>query len=451
MNTNTSTNTRENHTPITDANIDATLRRAAANMGMPEGLSAARLAAITGGTNGAPVGVGHEAAVVRRRWIGPRRAALMASAAAVALAAGTIAVLSLSTPRVQASTILESLRNNAIGGLSIEMNMVGDSSDEIISGTITFAFASPVSPASLFPESLDQMQNIPEPSAFTIDVNVNAGGEEGFAGRVRAARGGGTDWVYAKIDHMPSGMPAGEEGGFLATVISNVLRTGVLVDLGPDGFAKFAEQAGGSPSFGPQVPDMPDAAGVSSVEIEAHQVKIQAAFEAGRQRAEAHRAADLAARGIVLPEVQPGDDQTGGAAWSTFDSSSISGKLRPLLTGDAGASQLHALADLLKGGGSATVTDQGNGDYLLTTTAPVTPDEPPTAMAIAYRQGEGVRWVRVTLGSEATPGPRGTVTITPMASGFIDPARLDKANAVPQGAPAPMPIDGAMLMGLLGG
>ncbi|MFO0083572.1 MAG: hypothetical protein ACK55O_13305 [Phycisphaerales bacterium] len=128
----------------------------------------------------------------------------------------------------------------------------------------------------------------------------------------------------------------------------------------------------------------------------------------------------------------------------------ISRALMVRLGGDAAATEDLMQQLWIAAQTNATVTDEGNGQYLLTATPPRLPTDPVTTdakMMSSYKEGEGVRWVRMTFND---PAGRGSMTIAPLV-GVIDPARLDKANAVPQGAPAPMPIDAGMLMGLLGG
>jgi hypothetical protein len=421
MNTNTDTNTHENQNPSADANTHDTLRRSAANMGMPEGLSAERLAAITGRTGGTSTTTGPAQVVVRRRWIGPRRAALMASAAAVALAAGTIAVLSLSTPKVQASTILESLRSNMIHGLSVSFD-VDATEGESVRGSMQMVFDSPVSPAVLFPVDDQSEPVVPEPTSFSVDLVITGHGENALAGVLRAAGGGETDWVYAKLDALPAELRPSGDDGFIATIMTNVMRNGVMVDFGPDGFNRFANNAAGINLDIPEG-DMPDLPPGASVTIDGPTVRV--GVDAG----------------------QPGD---GEPVMPNFDHAAFSNLIRPMLTGQAGAGQIHALADLFRDAGNATVTDEGNGQYLLTATPPRLPTDPVTTeakMMISYQEGEGVRWVRMTFDD---PSGRGSMTIAPLV-GVIDPARLDKANAVPQGSPAPMPIDAGMILGLLGG
>ncbi|MBX9736246.1 MAG: hypothetical protein K2X32_04910, partial [Phycisphaerales bacterium] len=347
-----------------------------------------------------------------------------------ALVAGTVVVVSMTaTPKVQAATILNSLRNEPIHGVSISMDVTSDDGVRV-NGSVELTFKEPLTPAQLFPpeDAEPGLSPTPEPSSMALDLNVTPaggnGGAQAFSATVRGAIGGDSDWVYVRATALPP--EANTELGALSAIVGGMLRQGVLLDLGENGFEQFMT--------GP-------------VDLDPGMFEGMGEFEVNGAIPELPEGASITFEPSVSITAGPGAGGNAGAA-SGPEHDRFMGLVKPLLSGQATRGQLEQLVNLAQGEGTSSVQDLGNGQYLLTTTMPpIAPDGVATTMSISYQEGAGVRWVEVVINDDGT---HGTVRVAPL-SGAIDPARLNKARATGAGDPVPMTLNGPALMQLFGG
>lgn len=407
-------------------------------------------------------------------WVG-------SAAAAVTLAVFT-GLLLVPSSRVHAGMILQSFRQSLSDGFRITFENVvveGVRAD----GEVNVTFSGPVDENttgelpvdSLYAEA--RVQGLPESES------------EGLSLEFRLVDNAAESWLYFRTDSLPASLL--EEEPMLAFV-ENMTRNGVLLDLenveahrraGPDGSGVSLETSitasvGAADHPQPVQGGDADAAPASGVTIHTHIGSspdlegLPAEIQEQVRAAIAERAADgqsgafvrthvtTSAKAVEAAEALRGSDadaavnkkwqlrlganadsDSAGAAVS-LDSNSAPSEFERLLddivSGKARGQEIQRLIQALQiSPEAATLTQDGNGTYLLTATqigAGLGVAEAERAMLdkmvlrIAYREDSGLQWAELSNVGDA--GGRIRFEHSP---GAIDPARLQKSSVIEPG------------------
>lgn len=426
-----------------DPRVDDALRAAVPALGLPAAPSHADIASWKRGD-----GVGrvqHEPAEhprpplpsrPARRIVTRRRVFALSSAALVALAAG--AAVFLASPRTQevrAATILQSLRAATIKGLDVRINGV-TFAGVCVTGDARIRFAQPLDLGAMMnenaaddaPPSVDQVH-----AALQIRMG-DTGPLPGSAVNVELASSAAGSWLFAQSDSL--GPRVAEVAPFLM-LVQGPLQAGVVIDLGDDFREGFFVDGAMGADAGPDVLPQP----ATPEEAMAH-VHRQVAERHGAA-VDAHRSVSVAvgvgSNGRVRVATRaPGEpnvvtpDMGGQALPAGVDDAHVTGLARSVVSGQAGASQLQEIQNLINGAsGEATVTNLGNGQYLLVSREQNAEAGTPE-LRLLYAEGQGIVHAEVSNLPDASGGFGATVRVV-FAHEALAPELLDKSRVVVEG------------------
>lgn len=387
----------------------------------------------------------------RRFWTG-------FTAAAATLAIGAV-LFTTNTPtsRVNAASILSSLRARLISGADIEFKSF-DAGEVTLNGRVHARLPKPVDAGVILQPHADGLVPPVPPTledlsvAGRIDVAIDEQPARGMVFSVDLGFSPESRWVYlrtladqpalsggvrAKGPRAPGQRAVSGTSGFEAlglAVVQTLLRNGVMVDLSDLDLGQFAE---GEHRSG----------GAASSEREGKEKDEQ---EAGRVRV------GLTPKGLAISATPPSRSRSvsdGGESAGEGQSSASSSPLSPLsplddlargaaglLSGRADAEQIRALQQALeRAGKQATVEELGGGRYVLHARTGETQEGGIGGVRVEYQQDAGVE--RVEFLSNRADGGGGSIVVT-LPSTPIDGALLESSRVVQPGA---MVIDSRML------
>ncbi|MGH7132940.1 MAG: hypothetical protein ACREJO_13450 [Phycisphaerales bacterium] len=313
------------------------------------------------------------------------RFALFGSAVAATVALGAVFFASTGGSKVQAATILKSLRARTVEGVRVNLQQI-HCDTFAVNGEVRVQFGAPT--------TIDQLMEAPpdvEVVYAALDVT-----HDGNALRLEGALREHAAWIFARGE-VPE-----------AQLFAPGIRNGVIVDLGPE-FVKMLS--------GPDCGDGPD-------DIDPALIPPEMLDPAAGQ-------------GNVQIVIKNDPDNPGGIA------AIPDGLLKNLFSGKAGPDQLKEIETVLnQSDTTTTVQDLGSGQYLLTCTPNAGGErlDGVGTTKVSYTEQRGVEWIEVTLVGEAT----GIVRID-FPETRIDAVLLDKARLIEQGKTTV--IDGNSLKG----
>lgn len=376
------------------------------------------------------------------------------TAAAATLAIGAV-LFTTSAPssRVNAASILSSLRARLISGADIEFKSF-DAGDVTLNGRVQARLPKPVD-AGLILQPHEQGLVPPVPPtledlsvAGRIDVAIDEQPARGMVFSVDLGFSPQSRWVYLRtLADQPSstggtrakgpkgpGGPGGGAGqrsisgpaGFEAlglAVVQTLLRNGVMVDLSDLDLAQFSEAPGQHDET-----TEPGAAEATTTD---------GAHEPGRVRV------GLTPKGLAISATPPGGtnaSKNGAAASPMSPLDDLARGAAGLLSGRADAEQIRALQQALeRAGKQATVEDLGGGQYVLHARTGETEVGGIGGVRVEYQKDAGVE--RVEFFSNRADGGGGSIVVTLPATP-LDGTLLESSRVVQPGA---MVIDSRML------
>lgn len=289
--------------------------------------------------------------------------------------------------RVEAATILKSLRTDVWNGLVVTMDNV-DAEGMLVNGECVVRFSEPQSMARLFgDEKVDGGSNSPTVSSVYFDFAVVGGpdADADVVGLDVEMRGGfaqpETAWVYFRPVALPNAVIEEQP---MAGIFANMFKHGMLIDLGNMGDEILGEIQGElDDEFG-------DDAGVS-VDVAAD---VGTDADAGSENA-------IEVRVATNVDVDDDDSKQRGPRIMMGDyevNSQLQDDIKKFMTGDAGPEQIEMLIDeLTQHVDKAEVQNRGDGLYVLRAEGLDADDEMvrDAVLEMGYREGSGVEWVEV--------------------------------------------------------
>ncbi len=468
-----------------DRTMDANLRAIGPSLGLPGGLSQERIAAFRA--------MGHSTPRISRsdsdasdspgrrrprsRWLA------IGSAMAACVAIGTALFSMSSGSRVEASTILNDLRQRQVSGIDIDLMGLG-AEGVTVNGMLRLRLQRPVTVDQLGDADMDG--NGPgavyAKLAVETDATVNELPNARFG--MEMAFSPNVGWVYLIADDATADRIQQVEPR--AAFISNMARSGLLVNIGAideDLLAEFGLDGSALAEFEDARLQAHDQAQRTGVAIRVRQraeinvsgdlnnltdEQIQSINEAQRaldrvsNRTPADRLVvetDAEGRRTVrlAAETQSGDassvDSAGQRAESADDARmrGIENAVRSLLTGTARQGELDQIRNLLtQANGTATVRNLGRGEYELVADLrdeTARPGEAGSAqLTVRYLEDQGVQWVELSRIDGATGSIRLAFAGDPIAPELMNADRLitvGRTNYVDLRAMLPM-IRGAL-------
>lgn len=219
-----------------DQRLDANLRALAPRLAVPADPTdgqAARWTSSDPTTSATPLAIhggggATQVAVLRRADRRHRWMAYASAAAVLAVAAGGFLIASLGTNKVQAATILKSLRNNTFSGIRAtltDIRMEGVS----VTGQVQIRFDRELTAEEMFDPPADAKPPIPDSLYCSLDVKLDGtNGAPKLDVHSEAAFSPESDWVFVRTE----GAIGNVGDNPLALFISGAAQKGVLLDLG---------------------------------------------------------------------------------------------------------------------------------------------------------------------------------------------------------------------------
>ena len=297
------------------------------------------------------------------------RFTLFGSAVAATVALGAFFFASTGGQKVQAATILKSLRARTVEGVRVNLQQIH--CDEFaVNGELRVQFAAPA--------TVEQLMDAP-PDVEVVYAALDLT-HDGNALRIEGTLREHAAWIFARGE-VPE-----------AQLFAPGIRNGVIVDLGPE----FVRMLSG-----------PGCGDIDELDIPPEMLDPNGAH------------------GNVEIVIKNDGDNPGGIA------AIPDGLLKNLFSGKAGPDQLKEIETTLNQADTTTsVQDLGSGQYLLTCTPKAGGErlDGVGTTKLSYTEQRGVEWIEVTLVGEAT----GTVRID-FPETRIDGSLLDKARLIEQG------------------
>ncbi len=400
-----------------DAHLDANLRALGGRVGAMPAPSAARIRTWRGDVAGA------DSATLRLAdssgdaspalMFHPRRSRWLAAGSAVAacIAIGTVLVFQPWGATVQASTIINGLRNKTFGGVNLRFDHVS-SRGTTVDGFMRVRLNSPVSIETLDDaHALDGKDHFGAAyGKFTITADESVPGWAGGRIEAEGAITHGSGWMYLLAsDRTVKQLAAAEPR---ATGIAHMAGTGVLLNIG-----------GVDDSFFEGLNTMMCPAGCVTGQIAAP------GLHAGvRPTPDGHHRVSV---GISAIGKGGPDGQANPPSMEQMQR--FTALARMLLSGKARQGELDQMRSMIQNDFAqhATVQKLSGDRYLLTADLPdpeAPGSSPGATLKICYEESLGVQWAQVTNIREAT----GTIRVD-FDSDPIDPALLQYGRLVETG------------------
>lgn len=437
-----------NQPDAADASVHANLSRVMPTMEIPGAVSEEQLDRWT-----APAAIPIASrTVVRSRF---KRLLPLASAAALALAAGAAMIWHSSTSTVQAATILRSLRENTFSGLRVLVSNMKVEGIEV-NVDARMHFDREMTAVELF--NLDGNHAEPQLSSMYALATVKGDATSqapGLDASAELAFSPEADWVFTKINQLPE--VAELRGNPMANFVTAAAQRGVLLDLGKDSLRRGNPLLGmpalgqlnddGDDEFEPgdlppivrqqiekdiargvvgQGGDLENLTPEQKAEVERRMKAMFTGINEGHN-VEGEAFANARRRGAGLRA-------EGGAAGAQADQlreDQVMQRMMPLLQGTGGGTAVDQFAQMLRGDSSVfssvTVTNQGNGSYLLVST--LAPDEQnhTATMTMSYTENVGLQYVEI---SNFSGMPAGAKVRVEMFSGDIPAEMFDRSRVI---------------------
>lgn len=420
-----------------DAHVHANLSRTLPAMEIPGSVSEEQLDRWT-----APAAIPLAARpVVRSRF---KRLVPLASAAALALAAGAAMIWHSSASTVQAATILRSLRENTFSGLRVYVsNMKAEGIEVNLDARMHFDRE--MTAVELF--NLEGNHAEPKLSSMYAVATVKGDATSqapGLDATAEVAFSPEADWVYTKINQLPEIEEL--RGNPMANFVTVAAQRGVLLDLGRDSLRQGNTLLGipalgqmnddGDDEFEPG--DLPPTIR-QQIELDIAKGVVGAdgdpANLTAEQKAEVERRMNAMFAGINAGHAEgPGARVRPGSptpAAGSLNEDQVLQRMMPLLQGTGGGAAVDQFAQMLRGDSSVfssvTVTNQGNGSYLLVST--LAPDEQnhTATISMSYTENVGLQYVEITNFSGM---PAGAKVRVEMFSGAIPAEMFDRSRVI---------------------
>lgn len=318
-------------------------------------------------------------------------AGLSAIAAMVAIAA---AVFTTGTPssRVNAATILTSLRSRTISGVNMAFKDIRTPMASM-NGMVKLRIDPPVELDTLLDHGRDAGSDDRLTATADMDVIVHEPTIDGAAFRFRAALSNDRKWFF--VQNTTSGSAQGDQTRPTFAMVHLLTRSGVLVDFSDLSSDDLRLLAPLSPS-----PDgEPDGGNIG---------------DHSNMRVSVGLSASSSTPGRVRPIV--------GIEMSDRFQSLI----RQVLTGVAGSEQMGEIQNIIHDAGrEATVENLGNGRFLLTVSCPA--EDPRNDLAtvrVTYAKDVGVESVEIVPRAPSTGSVVLTFANDPIDTQLLDPGRL---------------------------
>ncbi len=289
-----------------------------------------------------------------------------AAAAAVVLSVGSFIYFGPTTSRVEAATILTSLRTSLWDSLRIELRQI-EADGVAVDGEMEIHFEQPVSMAGIF----DGSQDVSVRSGYGhLAILAGDDAEPDMLGLDMTIEGGfGADatWAFVDLRGLPEELH--EEPG--AAFVLGMLQGGVLLQL--DGLLDGDDTDDAAPADDTPQPGSDDGL-VIDMRISTDD----------RDSAGASDESSLVVKPNVTLSFDDGDEQLGEL-------------VETLLRGRASPEDLLALADRLEDSADITVLNMGDGAYVLRAeNIEGDEDTADTIIEIGYAEGTGVEWLEVS-------------------------------------------------------
>ncbi len=435
-----------------DASVHANLARVLPTMEIPGAVSEEQLDRWT-----APAAIPIASRpVVRSRF---KRLVPLASAAALALAAGAAMIWHSSASTVQAATILRSLRENTFSGLRVVVsNMKAEGIEVNLEARMHFDRE--MTAVELF--NLEGNHAQPQLSSMYALVQVKGDATSqapGLDATAEVAFSPEADWVYTKINQMPQISEL--RGNPMANFVTAAAQRGVLLDLGKDSLRQ-GNPLLGIPALGQMNDDGDDEFEPGDLppmireQIEKDIAKGVAGADGDPENLTPEQRAEVQRRmSKMFQEISAGHTQ--GAGEDAFTSARRRGaelraggntnaepapagqlheeqvmqRMMPLLQGTGGGAAVDQFAQMLRGDSSVfssvTVTNQGNGSYLLVSTIRPNEQNHTATITMSYTENVGLQYVEITNFSGMPTGARVRVE---MFSGVIPAEMFDRSRVI---------------------
>lgn len=450
-----------NQPDAADASVHANLSRLMPTMEIPGAVSEEQLDRWT-----APAAIPIASRpVVRSRF---KRLVPLASAAALALAAGAAMIWHSSASTVQAATILRSLRENTFSGLRVVVsNMKAEGIEVNLEARMHFDRE--MTAVELF--NLEGNHAQPQLSSMYALATVKGDATSqapGLDATAEVAFSPEADWVYTKINQMPE--IAELRGNPMANFVTAAAQRGVLLDLGKDSLRQGNTLLGipalgqmnddGDDQFEPGdlppmireqiekdiaksvVGDDGDPENLTPEQKAEVERRMKAMFEGinegHTQGAGADAFANARRRGAELRAGASVENGTvtihAGAsapAGGQLHEEQVMQRMMPLLQGTGGGAAVDQFAQMLRGDSSVfssvTVTNQGNGSYLLVSTLAPDAENHTATITMSYTENVGLQYVEITNFSGM---PTGAKVRVEMFSGAIPAEMFDRSRVI---------------------